>query len=128
MDLIPSEGFAIQSKSRWPNTIVFPKELRDAIPEYGSRALVFDSVSGSRSKAPVSISGMIGEAQVDFGTRTQIRFLVHETGKLDGGSLLCWLTWIRKQLGLWGDFWSGLRIRPTTKVNPRPNKCGTSSA
>jgi hypothetical protein len=84
MDLIPSEGFAIQSKSRWPNTIVFPKELRDAIPEYGSRALVFDSVNGSRSKAPVSISGMIGEAQVDFGTRAQIRFLVHETGKLDG--------------------------------------------
>jgi hypothetical protein len=84
MDLIPSPGIAIQGRSRWPNTIVFPKELRDAIPDYGSRALVFDSVSGSHSSAPVSISGMIGAAQFDFGARTQIRFLVHETGKLDG--------------------------------------------
>jgi hypothetical protein len=84
MDLIPSQGFAIQSKSRWPNTIVFPRELREAIPDYGSRALVFDSVSGSRSKAPVSVSGMIGETHFDFGARTQIRFLVHETGKLEG--------------------------------------------
>jgi hypothetical protein len=84
MDLIPSPGFAIRNKSRWPNTIVFPKELRDAIPDYGSRALVFDSVGGSHSNAPVSISGMIGETQFDFGARTQIRLLVHETGKLDG--------------------------------------------
>jgi hypothetical protein len=63
---------------------VFPKELRDAIPDYGSRALVFDSVDGSPSHAPVSISGMIGESQFDFGARTQIHLLVHETGKLDG--------------------------------------------
>ncbi len=27
---------------------------------------------------------MIGETLVDYGTRTQIHFLVHETGKLDG--------------------------------------------
>jgi hypothetical protein len=84
MDLIPSQGFAIQNRSRWPNTIVLPKELRDVIPDYGSRALIFDSVSGSASNAPVSMSGMIGAAQFDFGARTQIRFLVHETGKLDG--------------------------------------------
>lgn len=84
MELIPSPGFAIRSKSRWPNTIVFPKELRDAIPDYGPRALVFDSVSGSHSRAPVSVSGMIGAAQFDFGARTQLRCLVHETGKLEG--------------------------------------------
>jgi hypothetical protein len=63
---------------------VFPKELRDVIPDYGSRALVFDQVRGSRSNAPVSLSGMIGAAQFDFGARAQIRFLVHETGKLNG--------------------------------------------
>jgi hypothetical protein len=56
MDLTVSPGEAIRSKSLWPNTIVFPKELRDAIPDYGSRALVFDSVSGSPSNAPVSIA------------------------------------------------------------------------
>lgn len=27
---------------------------------------------------------MIGEAQFSFGARTQLRLLVHETGKLDG--------------------------------------------
>lgn len=84
MDLTVSPGLAIRSKSRWPNMIVFPKELRDAIPDYGPRALVFDSVSGSPSNAPVPIAGMIGETLLDYGARTKIHFLVHETGKLDG--------------------------------------------
>ncbi len=29
------------------NTIVFPKELRDAIPWHSARSLVFDSVTGT---------------------------------------------------------------------------------
>ncbi len=71
-------------KSRWPNMIVFPKELRDAIPVYGSRALVFDSVSATSHTSPISVSGMTGEELFDFGPRTRIDLLVHETGKLDG--------------------------------------------
>ena len=75
MELAPSSDLAVRSKSLWPNTIVFPKELRDAIPDYGSRALVFDSVSGLHSRLPVPMAD---------GARAQIGFLVHETGKLNG--------------------------------------------
>jgi hypothetical protein len=65
----------IRSQSRWPNTISFPKELRDAIPDYGPRALVFDSVSGAHSRSWVPTAD---------GARAQLGFLVHETGKLNG--------------------------------------------
>lgn len=84
MDLIPHGGTAIRSKSRWPNMIVFPKELRDAIPEYGSRALVFDSIREVQLGAPVLAYGMDGAAGYDMGTRAQVHLLVHETGELDG--------------------------------------------
>jgi hypothetical protein len=84
MDFTPSPRLAIRGKSRWPNMIVFPRELRDAIPDYGARALVFDSVGGSHARSPVTLSGMIGEMVVDAGLRARLQFLVHETGKLDG--------------------------------------------
>jgi hypothetical protein len=84
MDLIPEGNSPIRSKSHWPNMIVFPKELRDAIPEYGSRALVFDSVSESHPSAPVPVSGMTDTAMFDMGARAQIQLLVHETGNLKG--------------------------------------------
>lgn len=84
MNLIPQGGVSVRSKSRWPNMIVFPKELREAIPEYGSRALVFDSVTESHLNAPLPISGMIDENLFNMGARAQIQLLVHETGKLDG--------------------------------------------
>ena len=54
--------------------IVFPKELRDAIWEYGGRALVFDSVTESHLNSPV----------FDMGARARFHLVVHETGKLDG--------------------------------------------
>jgi hypothetical protein len=67
----------IPHRSHWPNTIVFPKELRDAIPPYGSRALVFDSVTGLTNAAPIiPIPGC--------GPRARAKLLVHETGRLTG--------------------------------------------
>jgi hypothetical protein len=73
-----------RGQSQWPNTIVFPKELRDAIPVYGSRALIFDAVTGTPHTSPVAVSGMIGEEQYDFGPRAQAELTVHESGKLEG--------------------------------------------
>ena len=84
MDLIPQSGVFVRSKSRWPNMIVFPKELREAIPEYGSRALVFDSVTESHFNAPATTSGVIDENLFNMGARARIQLLVHETGKLEG--------------------------------------------
>jgi hypothetical protein len=87
MDLISGsaqEGLSIRGKSRWPNTIVFPRELRDAIPVYGSRALLFDAVSGTSHNAPVASSGMTGEEFFNFGPLARAEFTIHETGKLNG--------------------------------------------
>ena len=82
--MIPAQGFPIQNRPRWPNTIAFPKELRDAIPTYCSRALVFDSVSGSHYDG-TQFAVMMGRAVPDGKmARTQVQMLVHETGKLDG--------------------------------------------
>jgi hypothetical protein len=77
-------GIAIRSQSQWPNTIVFPKELGDAIPVYGSRALIFDAVSGTPHTSPVAVSGMLGEEFFDFGPRARAELTVHESGKLNG--------------------------------------------
>lgn len=74
MDLVLHSGLSIRSRSRWPNMIVFPKELRDAIWDYGSRALVFDSVSESHLNSPV----------FDVGHRAKFNLFVHEAGKLGG--------------------------------------------
>ena len=76
MELTKPGGLAKQGESRWPNMFIFPKELREAIPEYGARALAFDAVSGSPNR---------GLAGIPCGKpRAQVRFLVHETGAFDG--------------------------------------------
>ena len=64
--------------------LVFPKELRDAIPDYGALALVFDAVSGSTNNLPAGISTVAGATPFEAGPRAQARFLVHVSGKLDG--------------------------------------------
>jgi len=84
MDLTPAPTLALRGTAAWPNLFVFPKELRDAIPDYGARALVFDAVSGSTNSLPAGISGMPGATPFEAGPRAQARFLVHESGKLDG--------------------------------------------
>jgi hypothetical protein len=84
MSLVPSPGFALRGKSRWPNLIVFPKELRAAIPDYGARALVFDSVSGSPAHSPLPLGVVDPAVYLERLSRTRIELLVHETGKLDG--------------------------------------------
>lgn len=69
---------AISRRLEWPNTIVFPRELREAIPEgHGGRALVFDAVSGGVAPAAPPLP-------FELGVRTQVFLQVHETGKLDG--------------------------------------------
>lgn len=82
MELTPPPGLPIQARSAWPNTITFPKELRDAIPDYGPRALVFDSVDGAPYDGN-AISALIGRYRAN-SARTRLKFLVHETGKLNG--------------------------------------------
>ncbi len=82
MELTPPPGLPIQTRTPWPNTITFPKELRDAIPHYGPRALVFDSVDGAHYDGN-TISALIGRCRAN-SARTRLKFLVHETGKLHG--------------------------------------------
>ncbi len=84
MHLTKPGGVAKRDDSHWPNVFIFPKELRDAIPEYGARALVFDDVSGSPRSWPVAVSGFAGQLPTDDRPRAQVRFLVHETGAFDG--------------------------------------------
>jgi len=84
MDLTKRLGLSIRGKSPWPNMFIFPKELRDTIPHYGARALVFDCVYGSTNNFPAKLSGLVGEIPFDLGPRAQLQFIVHETGKLDG--------------------------------------------
>ncbi len=88
MELTPSPGLPLRTLSRWPNTITFPKELKPAIPDYGPRALVFDSVTGSHYDG-TQFAVMMGRALPDQQvTRTRLELLVHETGKLDGQFIL----------------------------------------
>ena len=61
--------------SKMPNTMIFPQHLREAIPVYGGRVLVFDSVTG-KTNSHFSI--------VPTGPRAQAKLVVHETGKLNG--------------------------------------------
>jgi len=84
MDLTKSQSLRLHGKTAWPNLFVFPKELKDAIPDYGSRALVFDAVSGSTNNLPAGISGLSGARPFEISPRAQAQFLVHESGKLDG--------------------------------------------
>ena len=84
MDPTNSPSLTARGRAAWPNLFVFPKELRDAIPEYGARALAFDGVSGSTGNLPAQLSGLAGATQFEIGPRAQAQFLVHESGKLDG--------------------------------------------
>ncbi len=83
MDLTKHSSLALGGRAAWPNLFVFPQELRDAIPDYGSRALVFDAVSGSTDNLPAEISRRAGAMAFETGPRAQARFLVHESGRLD---------------------------------------------
>jgi len=83
MELTPPSQLPIRSRSDWPNTITFPKELREAIPHYAPRALVFDAISGAHYDS-TAISNMMGRPRSGNGERIRLQLLVHETGKLDG--------------------------------------------
>jgi len=55
------------------NAMIFPRELRDAIPElHGARDLELDSIDGRSSNL------------VLFGPLVQLKLVVKETGKLKG--------------------------------------------
>lgn len=57
------------------NTILFPRELRDAIPDlptYTGRVLELESIDGTLSDT------------VPFGRRVHVKMVVTETGKLKG--------------------------------------------
>jgi hypothetical protein len=78
MDLFPARG-----PSKWPNTITFPKELKDAIPDYALRVLVFDSVSGSHYDGK-EFARLLDRNASSPIPRTILKLLIHETGKLNG--------------------------------------------
>src|SRR5262245_46191006 len=88
MDLTNTPRLALNGPSSYPNLFVFPKELRDAIPEYGPRALVFDEVSGATGNLPAAIAGLRGAMPFDIAPRAQAQFVVHESGKLNGRFLV----------------------------------------
>ncbi len=67
-------GPPIRNK-KMPNTMIFPQHLRDAIPVYGGRVLVFDSVTGKTNSH---------FAIFPTGPRAQAKLVVHETEKLNG--------------------------------------------
>lgn len=83
MELTPPPKPPARANTEWPNTITFPKELRDAIPDYAPRALVFDSVSGAHYDGS-QFSRLLGVPYRGNGARTRLKLLVHETGKLKG--------------------------------------------
>ena len=88
MDLTNTPKLTLGGRPSYPNFFVFPKEIRDAIPEYGPRALVFDEVSGTTSNLPAAIAGLRGATPFDVIPRAQAQFVVHESGKLNGRFLV----------------------------------------
>jgi hypothetical protein len=68
------------------NTIVFPKELRDAIPTHSARVLEFDRVTGAvnRSWVQASPEWLRALGYPPMRPRAQINLLAHETGQLTG--------------------------------------------
>lgn len=85
MDLVkPPGGSLTAPPSAYPNMVIFPRALREAIPEYGDRALVFDAVTGAKENLPAAIAGLTGASRFAIAPRAQAKFVVHETGKLDG--------------------------------------------
>ncbi len=81
MDLIRQGPLAAAGRFAWPNTMIFPKELRDAIPEHSARALALDSVDGTVRDGPYALAGLAGAIPPGSGPRTFLRLDVHETGK-----------------------------------------------
>ena len=77
---------ALRKTKQPSNTIVFPKELREAIPAHSSRVLEFDRVTGATNRTWISYNPEWLKA-AGFDTsrnRAQISLLAHETGKLSG--------------------------------------------
>jgi hypothetical protein len=71
---------------RLPNTIVFPKTLREAIPEHSDRVLEFDRVSAATQRSWIDFShGWLKAQGYDLSIpRAQLSLLAHETGNLTG--------------------------------------------
>ncbi|MBI4907879.1 MAG: hypothetical protein HY820_29915 [Acidobacteria bacterium] len=65
----------VGKRRSWPNTMMFPKALRDAIPDMptcGGRVLELDAIHGEPVNSHL------------FGERVQVKLRVKETGKLTG--------------------------------------------
>lgn len=87
LTLVPRSG-SLRARRRIPNSIIFPKELRDAIPSHSPRALQFDRVSARPS--PIQTFASLGNPQAlsaagfEVTPRVRLSLLAHETGKLNG--------------------------------------------
>ena len=75
MELTKRDTPSARRDARWPNVFIFPKELRDLIPDHGARALVVDEVQGVPA---------LGIVDAEAALRIRLQFIVHETGKLQG--------------------------------------------
>lgn len=84
--MIISGPGAVQTKRKLGNTIVFPKELRDAIPAHSARVLEFDRVSGATNRSWMQFNAdWLRTLGYDpTAGRAQVTLLAHETGKLSG--------------------------------------------
>ena len=70
-----TEEHRIALRRTWPNTMMFPRTLRDAIPDLPTctgRVLEIDSFYGLHSNTR------------QLGPRVHAKFIVKETGKLSG--------------------------------------------
>jgi hypothetical protein len=86
LDLIPPGS--LRTRRRIPNSLIFPKELRDAIPTHSPRALQFDRVSARVNPPPIfaSLAGFewLAVNGIELKPRVRLSLLAHETGKLNG--------------------------------------------
>ena len=86
LHLIPAA--ALRKRRRIPNSIIFPKELRDAIPTHSPRALQFDRVSARVDPtllfASLTNPEFLAAAGFEVTPRVRLSLLAHETGNLNG--------------------------------------------
>ncbi len=86
LDLIPAAS--LRRRRRIPNSIIFPKELREAIPSHSPRALQFDRVSATANPgllfASLTNPEFLAAAGYEITPRVRLSLLAHETGKLNG--------------------------------------------
>jgi hypothetical protein len=87
LTLTPRSG-SLRARRRIPNSIIFPKELRDAIPSHSPRALQFDRVSATFN-APLFLASLanpewLSSAGFEATPRVRLSMLAHETGQLNG--------------------------------------------